>query len=172
MARSQETDKFHACKFHMKVVTSGVAGASNIGNQGGFTTLSLPEVTVEETEYKEGIYLYKRKYPGNPSFANISCADGVAKGNTDFYKWIRTCYLGAEYRVDLQIRHFHRTEAGAANNYIGIQPKRVINVFEAFASRVKPGADFDSNGTDISLEEMDITYEHYELEDTATPAGN
>lgn len=165
MARAQSTDFYHAMKFHMKVMTAGVNGASNIGVQGGFTNLTMPEVTTEVVEYKEGVYLYRRKFPGDATFSDVSASRGVTKKNTDFYKWIRAGYLGQEYRADIQIRQFHREEVTNLNDYTGIQPKRVINIFEAMASRVKPGSDFDSQASDVSIEEIDIAYEYFEVED-------
>lgn len=165
MARGLATDFYHAQKYHMRVVSSGVAGGSNVGLQGGFTTVVMPEATVEVVEYKEGIYLYRRKYPGDVTFSDITATRGVAKKNTDLYRWIRAAYLGQEYRVDLQIRHFHRAEAGSANDYTNIAPKRVINVFEALPTRVKPGSDFDAQSSEVSLEEVDIAFEYFELVD-------
>ena len=161
MARSQSTDMYHAMKYHMKVVSTGVDGGQKVGAQGGFNTLTLPEATVEVVEYKEGIYLYKRKFPGDVTFSDITATNGVIKGNTDTYKWLRAAYLGKEYRCDLQIKHFHREESGEGTNYLDVQPKRVINVFEAFASRVKPGSDFDGMSQEISVASLDIEIEEF-----------
>lgn len=166
MARAQTTDFYHAMKYHARVVSTGVTGAANLGNQGGFNTMTMPEATVESVEYKEGIYLYRRKFPGDVTFSDITFTRGVAKKNTDLYTWVRNGYLGKEYRVDLQIRHFHREETADLNDYTNIQPKRVINIFDAFAIRVKPGSDFDAQSSDVSIEEVDVVLERFELVDT------
>ena len=168
MARSQATDFYHAMKFHVKVVTGGVTGASNIGTQGGFTNAVMPEKTIEAVEYKEGIYLYRRKYPGDVTYSDITLTKGVAKAGTDFFDWINAVLRGQAYRVDLQILHFHRDEVSDLDNFTSATAKRVINCYECFPIRVKPGADFDGQSSEISLEEMDIAIERFELVDGGT----
>lgn len=163
MARSQSTDFLHNLKFHMKVVTTGVAGASNLGSQGGFNACTMPEISQEVVEYKEGRMLYKRKQAGEVTFNDITASHGVARGNTDFYDWIQAGVTGSPYKVDLQIRHFHRDEVTGLNDFTGVQPKRVINIFEAQASRVKLGGDLDATSSDISIAECDIAYESAQL---------
>lgn len=166
MARSQNTDHYHAMKFHCKVVTAGISGASDMTVQAGFNTMTMPEATLENVEYKEGTYLYRRKYPGDVTFSDITLTRGTAKKDTAFYEWLRAAYLGEEYRVDMSINHFHRSDVGAEESYLTTQPKRVIKCFEAFPIRVKPGSDFDSLSSDISIQEVDIAIERFELEDT------
>ena len=166
MARSVDTDYYHNLKFHMRVITAGIAGASNLGAQGGFSALTMPEISQEVAEYKEGRMLYKRKQAGEVTFNDLTASQGVAKGNTDFYDWIQAGYLGKAYKVDLQIRHFHRDEVTGLNDFTGVQPKRVINIYEAQASRVKLGGDMDATSSDISVAECDIAYEWAELVST------
>lgn len=165
MSRAQSTDFYHAFKYQAKVMTSGVEGAATVGTQGGFTSVVMPEATIEQVEYKEGSWLYRRKYPGDVTFSDLTLSRGVAKKNTDFYKWVRAGYLGKEYRVDLDIRHYHRSDVTNVTDFANQAAKRVIHCYEAWASRVKPGSDFDSMSSDISLEEIDVTLEYFELED-------
>lgn len=166
MARAQNTDFYHAFKFHMKVVTGGITGGSEI--QGGFATAVMPEQTLEAVEYKEGIYLYRRKFPGDVTFSNLTFTRGVAKKGTAFWDWIQACTLGEEYRVDLQILHFHRDDVVGLADFTQATAKRIINCYECFPIRVKTGKDFDAQASDISIEEMDIAIERFELVDTNT----
>lgn len=166
MARSQNTDYYHNLKYHMRCISSGIAGASNLGAQGGFSALTMPEISQEVAEYKEGRMLYKRKQTGEVTFNDITASQGVAQGNTDFYDWIQAGYLGGPYKADFQIRHFHRTEVTGLNDFTGVNPKRVINIFEAQAIRVKLGGDMDATSSDISIAECDIAYESVELVST------
>lgn len=166
MARASNTDFYHSFKYQVKVVTAGIEGASSLGAQGGFNSVTLPEITMEQVEYKEGTYLYRRKYPGDVTFSDLTLSRGVAKANTDFYKWIRAGFLGKEYRVDFIIRHFHRDDLQNLSDYTNAAAKRTITCYNAFPSRVKPGSDFDSMSSDVSLEECDITLEYFELSDS------
>lgn len=166
MARAVSTDFYHSFKYQVQVVTSGIEGASNVGQQGGFTSVTMPEATVESVEYKEGTYLYRRKYPGDVTFSDITLNKGVVKKDLAFYNWLRACYLGQEYRVDLVIHHFHRSDVTNLTDFSKAQAKRKIKCFECFGMRTKPGADFDAQTSDISLEEIDISLEYFEIEDT------
>lgn len=166
MARASSTDFYHGFKYHAKVVSAGVDGGSSIGAEGGFTTVTMPEITVEQVDYKEGVYLYRRKYPGDVTFSDITLTKGVAKKDTNFYKWVRAAFLGKEYRVDLQLKHFHRDDVKDLNNFVNATPKRTIDVYQAFPTRVKPGSDFDAQASDVSLEEVDIALEYFELKDS------
>ena len=164
MARAQSTDFYHGFKFHLKIVTGGITGGSAI--QGGFVTVTMPEQTLESVEYKEGIYLYKRKFPGDVSYSDLTLTRGVAKKGTAFWDWINATTHGEEYRVDLQILHFHRDDVVGLADFTQATPKRVINCFECLPIRVKPGADFDANASDVSIEEIDIAIERFELVDS------
>jgi len=164
MARSQATDFYHSMKFHLKVVTPGVTGGSEI--QGGFNTVTLPEKTIEAVEYKEGIYLYRRKYPGDVTYSDITLTHGVAKAGTAFFDWINAVLLGQQYRVDLQILHFHRDEVTGLTDYTAASAKRVVEAFDVFPIRVKVGSDFDSLSSEVSIEEMDLAIERFTLKDS------
>jgi phage tail-like protein len=166
MARSQSTDFYHGFKYQVNVVTAGIEGASDIGSDGGFATAVMPEQTLEAVEYKEGIYLYRRKFPGDVTFSDITLTRGVAKARTAFWDWINACTTGNEYRVDLEIKHFHRDDVVGLADFTQATPKRVINCFECLPIRVKPGADFDAQASEVSLEEIDIALERFELVDS------
>ena len=166
MARSVASDFYHVFKYHVIINTAGITGASTI--QGGFATAVIPEKTMEAVEYKEGIYLYRRKFPGDVTYSDLTLTRGVAKGGTNFYAWIDAQLKGNAYRVDLELRHFHRDEVIDATNFATTAPKRVIKCFDCFPIRVKPGSDFDAQSSEISLEEIDIAIERFELVDTGT----
>lgn len=164
MARAQSTDFYHAFKYHLSVVTGGITGASEI--QGGFSTMVMPEQSLEPVEYKEGIFLYRRKFPGDVTFSDITLTKGVAKAGTALWDWINATTQGEEYRVDLQLLHFHRDDVVGLSDFTQATPQRVINCFECLPIRVKPGSDFDAQASDVSIEEIDIAIERFELVDT------
>jgi phage tail-like protein len=161
MARAQATDYFHVFKFQMKVVTGGIAGASEI--VGGFTNITIPEVSTENVEYKEGIWLYRRKFMGDPTFSDITATQGVIKGNTAFFDWIFAAYTGQEYRIDLQILQFHRDDVSGLIDYTNAQASRIYNCFECIPLRVKPSSDLDAQSSEVALAELDIQIERMEI---------
>lgn len=167
MARAIKTDFFHTFKFHLKVVSATTEGGKTVGTQGGFTSVTMPEITVETAEYQEGTMLYKRKFPGQVSFSDVSCNRGVVRGNTELYEWVRAAYLGKEYRADVQISHMHRDEVTDLADFTAVDAKRNVKLFEGMASRVKLGSDFDAQSSDVSVEEFDIVYEYATLENPA-----
>lgn len=184
MARAQVTDFLHNMRFHVDVVNAGGADRLNLipngRPQAGFQSVSTPGVTVEGVEYKEGNNIYTKKYPGNPAMDDITLMRGVARGDSSFWDWLRVIIEGSgEYRADIQIKHYHRDSSlnrefpaqGIDNKTIlNLDlPARVYHVKEAFPTRHKVAGDLDSTASDISIMEMDITYEHFEVEELRAP---
>ena len=164
MARAQTTDFYHVMKYAIRIVTGGITGASDF--QAGFNTASIPEINIEIAEYKEGVYLHRRKFPGDVTYSDLTLTKGVAKKNTAMFDWINATKNGEEYRVDLQIAHFHRDDVVGLADFTTATPNRIINCFECTPMRVKPGSDMDALSSEVSIEEMDITLERMELSDS------
>jgi phage tail-like protein len=131
--------------------------------------------------------IYTRKYPGNPSMSDITLSRGVARGDGTFWRWLRLIMEGAdagpanEYRADIDIQHFHRDSSlvraapasgGQANKTdLNIDsPARTYHIKEAFAIRHKVAGDLDATASEISIMELDLSYEHFEVEEHAAPA--
>ena len=161
MARAKSTDYFHVNKFQMKVVTSGVEGASLI--QGGFANITIPEISLENVEYKEGIWTFKRKYIGDVTFSDITASKGVVKGGSAFADWITAAYYGKSYRVDLQILQYHRDDVEGLADYTNAPASRIYNCFECIPLRVKPSSDLDAQSSEIAIAELDIQIERMEI---------
>lgn len=158
MARAQSTDFYHVFKFHV------VDSENRLNRLAGFNSVSSPELTLEAVEYKEGIWTYRRKFPGDVTISDITMTRGVAKQGTFFYDWIRDAVEGNKYRVDFKIYHFHRDDVQGLTNYINAKPSRVINIFEAFPIRIKPGTDFEASTSEVAIEELDIAIERFTIE--------
>jgi phage tail-like protein len=146
----------------------------------GFTQVTVPEATMEAVEYREGIYVYTRKFPGIPTMNDLTFSRGVARLDSTFWDWMRKTIEGSgEYRVDLSIRHFHRDTAlnrefpavGTVNKtQINIEtPANTYLVKEAFPMRHKAAADLDATASEISIMELDVSFEHFEVERAAAP---
>jgi phage tail-like protein len=138
---------------------------------GGFSTCTTPEASLEAVEYREGHMIYTRKQPGLPTMADLTLGRGVVLKDTMFYDWVfKTIEGTGQYRTDLIIRHFHRdalpgaTPANNPNSTVverDAVPARLYHVQEAFPIRCKIAADLDATASDISVAEVDIAYEHF-----------
>jgi phage tail-like protein len=169
MARGIATDVFQNFKY--QVVDAGAGDVLNAKVEGGFSQVSIPDVTLDVIEYKEGIHTWKRKYPGSPTVADVTLGRGVAKNRTRFFQWVLAAINGNEYRTDLVIHVFHRDQwATGVNDLAGdltLLEKPTaslqIKLKQAFAMMVRPGSDLDAQGADILLEEIQIACESIEI---------
>jgi phage tail-like protein len=178
MARAVASDFLHSMRFHVDIADPNTATFAAKGRPGaGFSMVSTPEATTEAVEYKEGTFIYTRKYPGNPTVADITMSRGVARGDSTFWDWMRRVIEGSgEYRADLNINHYHRLEAlnreypttGAEANLTELfkdSPARVYKIKEAFPTRHKVAGDLDGTASEISIMELDIAFEYFEVEE-------
>ena len=189
MARAMATDFMHSMRFHVDAIAPGGVQRLIVPGrpQAGFSSVTTPESTVEAVEYKEGNTIYTKKQPGNPTMSDITLSRGVTRGDSSFWEWMRVVMEGgpigtpgAEYRADLEIKHFHRDTSlvrtqpatGDQPNLTNINtdtPGRIYHVREAFPTRQKVAADFDATASEISIMEMDVAYETFEVEERAAP---
>lgn len=167
MARAYAQDFLHSMRFHANVI--GVGGQPRLNTpQAGFSACSTPEQTVEAVEYREGQYVYSRKYPGIASMSDITLSRGVARKDGSFYAWMVDCAQGgAEYRADIDIRHYHREAMTGSPTGIdlNLNPARIYHVHEAFPIRHKAAADLDATASEISITELDVACEFFTVEE-------
>jgi phage tail-like protein len=181
MARAQATDPLHSFRYHVSAElvpdlgdplqpadASGIVGESA---QAGFQAVGTPEYTLEMAEYREGTRTFTLKFPGIPSTNDITMSRGVARGDTAFKDWIDAAIEGREYNSDLTIYHGTRTSRSVPYNegtdFTDGNSKRYI-LFNAKPARVKPAADLDAATSDVSLAEVDVSFEQFEI---ALPTG-
>ena len=167
MAHAELTDFYQNFRFHVMDPNGFLSPVA------GFQTVGVPEYTVDPADYREGWYTYTRKYPGIPTVSELTFQKGVARVKSDFYRWVLTAIEGGQYRTDLLLFQYHRSDilATIGSTQIGA-PSRTYRIFEAFPTRAKPGADMDSGSGDVSLQELAIQYESFELEEPASPASS
>lgn len=189
MARAQSTDFLHSMRFQVDIVAgydyfqnqNGVS--SSVSPSAGFMSVSTPEATTEAVEYREGTYNFPRKYPGNTTVSDLSMQKGVARGDGTFWNWLKTVISGSgEYRVDLNIYHFDRRVLNRpANGAITSDFQKVASagnaartykIFEAFPTRHKVAADLDASSSDISIMELDLAYEYFDVVEGAPSSGD
>ncbi len=129
------------------------------GGEAGFQSVTLPEITTEAVEYREGTYVWTQKYPGPPTVADCTLMRGIAKEDTAFYDWAMGAVNGEQYRANVTIWHYQREEMGQANNADTSGSIRRYNCTECIPIRVKPAADLDSTSGEVSLGEVDFAME-------------
>ena len=176
--RPQTDDYLH--NFRFQASATDADGANRLVSDGrpqaGFSTVGTPEKTVEVAEYKEGIDIYMQKFPGNPSVNDITFNRGVARADSAFWDWLRVVVEGSGgYRATVTITQYHRIEAltrnfpvpGFEENVTRIPADAegmLIYLYNAFPIRHKVSSDLDATSSDVSVMELDIAYEYYELD--------
>lgn len=189
MARSVNTDFFQNMYFTANAI--GPDGATNfldrtiasgVDAPAGFASVSVPSISNGTVEYREGGMIYTRKYPGIPSVDDITMSRGVARLDSAFHAWMTLTNEGqGDYRADVDIFHYHRAVSltrtdppvpgqpfsGKGKNLTKIAedatPGRIYHVREAFASYVKLGSDLAGTDSEVSMQEITVTYEFCEI---------
>ena len=160
-ARSQSTDFFYSNRFAL-VIESGPFKSQKVAS---FQSITMPEHSIENIEYSEGIFSYSRFYPGRSSFSTISCHKGVIKGDTNLAKWIRRVSEGWNYRANMSIYQFHRSDVAGKISYSDSKAYRKIRMVNCMPIRYKPGSDFDAMSIDISISEIEFSMERFYIEE-------
>ena len=183
MARSKDLDLLHGMRFHVFVNGFGNSGEAQLKTNtaagipaAGFNACSVPELSQEAVEYREGHHIYTRKYSGLPSVSDISMSRGVALRDGTFYAWMKDVVEGnAEYRADVTIRHFHRnakpqSTSFTTNDVMAVEPDPDTGYidykcFNCFPTRVKPAEDLDSTASEVSIQSIDLAVEWFRIEE-------
>lgn len=186
MARAAATDFLHSMRFH--VTTDAALGAGlqpevfGANVPAGFMSCTTPEATTEAVEYREGQFNYPMKFPGNTTVSDVTLQKGVAPSSSNFWNWLRVVIEGSgEYRTTMTIKHYNRSvltnarptattssSSMATSSAAGPDAKasRTYKLYEAFPIRHKVAGDLDASSSDISVMELDVAYEYFDVEDT------
>lgn len=130
---------------------------------GGFNLVSLPELNIDMGEYREGTWVYSRKFPMRPHFTQISLHKGVFQNDSALYKLSRAAAEGQRYRTDIRILQYHRNDVAGTINYANATPSREIRCYNCVCIRYRPSTDFDSLNSDVAVEEMDLDPEYFRI---------
>lgn len=122
-----------------------------------FASVSTPEITTDIVEYRDGMSVLTKKFPTWPTFAPVSFIRGVVRGDSEFFNWMDAAMGGAPYRADVEIQHFHRV------GWFVNQPARKYKLLEVIPERTKVATDLDSLSGDVSLAELDVSFEGLDL---------
>lgn len=160
-------------RFHVIDFTFGSPSVLNISY--GFARASIPEVTVEMKEVKEGTLEQKHYIPMAATIGPITLERGVAMFNSDFNDWTRSVIKGVpNQRRNLLLVQF--TEAGflasgsdtgnsglgLVNQFFSINdlfsrvPGKVWVLHSCMPTTYKAGSDLDALGNEISIASLTI----------------
>lgn len=184
MARAKATDYLHSMRFAVFVEGYGADNTRQLGTltsasgtpSAGFNACTIPELTQDAVEYREGHYIYTRKFVGLPTVSDVTLSRGVALGDGTFYKWMKDVVEGnSEYRADVTIRHFHRDakpqSTSTAVSTMSVDPDPAhgyidYRCFECFPIRVKMASDLDATASEVSIQEIDLAVEYFSRVET------
>lgn len=157
MARSAAVDPYLNYRFHVIDPAGG-----NLDPVAGFQSVSTPDITIDPSEYREGVFIWTQKYPGVPTVGDLTLTKGTFRRESDFFSWVLRVVRGgvAEYRTDLMVLEFHITDEFGING----APSRIMRCRECWPSTVKPMADKDSTGSEVALQELTISVEELDIE--------
>jgi phage tail-like protein len=156
MARSIDTDFYHDFRFHVVDPAGG-----NLDPVAGFTRVSIPDLKLQEATYREGVYVYTRKYPGVPTIGNVQLQKGVVKKASDFYAWIQKPILGGQnYRSDLIIQEYHISDEFGING----KPSRTIRIKEVFPVEFTPSPEKQADKSDVSIQGLTLAVEEFDID--------
>jgi phage tail-like protein len=172
--RAANTDFMQGFRYHviasdsngtdpLQGVEDGADGRGAGDVQAGFQSVTIPELSVEASEYREGTFEWTQKYPGPPTVSEITLMRGITKRDSSFFKMIMASIRGTEYRSDVSIYHYQRSEMSLATSADPGTDTREIKCGECFAIRAKPAGDFDSMTGDVSLAEVDLAIEYFDI---------
>ena len=105
---------------------------------------------------------------GDTTFDDITLSRGVTTASSEFHLWMLAARQGKEYRSDIKIKQFHRKNISSQNDFSALKPSRVIKCFEALPVTSKPGSDLESTNSDISVQEITIGMEYFEVTNSNT----
>lgn len=197
MARSVRTDYAQNYMFRATVVddSTGPFGLTvpqslpqaftMLGNFASFSKVSIPSVTLETEEFKEGNWPFRRRVITAASVDTVTMERGVTMIDSDFWTWASAALNGLTPRKSILINLMHRTQEPAlgptqqaarqrsttltgsvgVNGFslatASIRPAIPIIakawvLHDAIPVRVKPASDLDAMSADISIAEIEI----------------
>jgi len=172
--RNSAADYYQNFRFHVKTIGESdytlnyVQSGVGPGSVAGFQSASIPEISVDAVEYREGTFKYTRKFGGIPTFSDVSLMRGVVNTDLTFYNWMLTFLNGGRYRADIQIDHYHAVDqvtTGSAHegdeDSLGVA-SRAYKCYNCIPIRCKIDADLDATATDVSVSELDFALEFFE----------
>ena len=161
MARSFTTDPLMACNFAMIEVPvaafpaplafpfKAVRSALSQGNFVGFQSMTVPEVTLETREIRQGNWPYLHQViTGFSSGGNITLTQAVLPLATDMYLWWQQAVNGLlGPRRNILLTHTRLDKA---------LPARMLSCQFCIPVSWKMATDFDASASEVSVESLTL----------------
>jgi len=181
MARANNQDFLQNFRFQVEMVggdvnyfTKDSEDSNRPGGKAGFQSCTLPEVSAEATEYREGTFKYTRKFSGVATVTDLSLMRGLALNDSALFSWMMDAVGGGEHRRDLVVKQFTRsnqfqpsgdnvTAEPTEGDYESASGYRAYSCFECIPIRCKPGADLDATSSEIAIQELDVALEYFTI---------
>ena len=185
MARSQAQDFLQNFRFHVEMIGDGENyftldgdNTNRPGGRAGFQSVTLPEVSSEASEYREGTFKYTRKFSGVAQITDVSLMRGVALNDSALFSWMMDAIGGGEHRRDISIKQYSRSALFSPsgdnaslsdpneNDYVSeaeATSVRSYNCFECIPIRCKPGGDMDATSSEVAIQELDVALEYFTI---------
>lgn len=134
---------FAPLAFPLKTATSAIAN----GNFVGFSSMTIPEFTMETREIKQGNWPYVHQVPtGYQQGGQVTLTMAVMPLNVDMYHWWLQVVNGVfAPRRNLILAHTRQDKA---------LPARMLICENCIPITWKPGSDFDATVTQVSMESI------------------
>lgn len=173
--RAAKSDMMQGFRYHVTAISNAGGGdpfqavpdedrdGYDTKGQAGFQQATIPEVSVDSSEYREGIMKWTQKYPGVPTVGDVTLSRGITKRDTVFFDMVMASIEGREYRCDVTIWHYQREEMGLAQNAETPDSVRRTICYNAFGTMAKPSGDLEAMAGDVSLSEMTLAVESIEV---------
>ncbi len=158
MARSFESDPLMSCNFALiEVPTAGLIplafpyktlrSALSNGNFVGFQTMTVPEISLETKEIRQGNNQYVHRVPtGFSSGGNVVLSQAVLRLAGDMGLWFKQALNGVfSPRRNMLLVHTRLDRA---------LPARIIQCSDCIPVSWKPASDFDANSSTVSMESL------------------
>ena len=155
MARAQVTDYYQNFRFWVSEPNAFLDPSA------GFKTVSIPKLTTDVAEYREGTRQYTLKQAGIPKVDEVTMTQGIARKASNFFNWVQLSIGPGEYRTDLEIRHFHRVDPQGITG----APSKVYRLLECFASEVEISSGLDADSNEISIASLIVNFEELAIID-------
>jgi phage tail-like protein len=175
MARPVTSDFLQNFRFHVSVmegfdgISFSGSGSPHVSGEAGFQSASLPDISIEAAEYREGTFKYTKKFPGPPTISDVSLMRGVVAADTAFFDWAISTISGGAYRCDIKILQYQRGDLPtpsnpAENASIPAEAARIYKCFECVPTRAKPAGDLDATSGEVAMAECDFALEYFTVE--------
>jgi phage tail-like protein len=170
MARAVSGDFLQNFAYHVRAIGdydpfdgNGRGDTSFNGADAGFQNVTMPEMSMDAVEYREGNTMWTAKQLGIPTVSETTLMQGVVKGDSLFFDWFIHALKGDnQYRIDMKVEHYHRDEWSGVTQF-NDAAAQVYYFFECMPIRNKPTADFDSTATEVAVKEIDVAMERFSI---------